>query len=160
MKHTTIFAALLLVAVAVLSGCGSVLHNGTEMAIERVTLTGLPSAVYAEGQEMVFSYNMGDAGWIHDDANAALFAMPKYRASVAADGSLVFNFGSPIEIVTPTLTFLLIDPDKTWATLKIDLKHSGKSGGDVVLDNTWAGAAAPERVLGVVSGDDVAWDYE
>ncbi len=158
MKHTTVYAVLLVAAIAVLSGCGSALHNGTEMAIERVTLTGLPSAVYAEGQEMVFSYNMGDDGWIHDDAT--LFAMPKYRASVAADGSLVFNFGTPIEIVTPTLKFLLIDPAKTWATLKIDLKHSGKSGGDVELDNTWAGAAAPERILGVVSGDDVAWDYE
>lgn len=156
MKHTTFFAALLLVAV--LAGCGSALHNGTEMAVERVTLTGLPSAVYAEGQVMVFSYNMGDSGWIHDDAT--LFAMPKYRGTVAADGSLVINFGTPIQIVTPVLEFLLIDPAKTWATLKIDLKHSGKNGGNVTLDNTWAGAASPERILGVVSGDDVDWDYE
>jgi hypothetical protein len=158
MKHTTFIATLLLAAVAVLSGCGSVLHNGTEMAVERITLTGLPSAVYAEGQEMVFSFKQTDGVWIHDDATA--FALAKYRASVAADGSLVYNFGTPLQIVTPTLSFLLIDPSKTWATLKIDTKHSGKSGGDVVLDNTWAGAASPVRILGVVSGDAVDWDYE
>ncbi len=159
MKHTTVFAVLILALAAVLSGCGSVLHNGTEMAIEQVKVTGLPASPYATGTILVFSYKQANGVWIHDDPVAKTDV--RYRASVAADGSVTFSFGgTPLTIVTPTLTFLIIDTLPNWATFKIDLKHSGKSGGDVSLDNTWAGAASPERVLGVVSGDAVDWDYE
>ena len=54
----------------------------------------------------------------------------------------------------------MIDSGKNWDTYKIDKKHSGKSCGDVVLDNTWAGAANPASFIGVVNGDNVEWTVE
>jgi hypothetical protein len=76
---------------------------------------------------------------------------------VAADGSLTYTFSPPIIITDPILKFLLIDPGTNWSSMKIDKKVSGKSGGDVILDNNWGGSANPVTVTGTVSGDDVTW---
>ncbi|MBN2658628.1 MAG: hypothetical protein JXR86_16350 [Spirochaetales bacterium] len=156
MKNIIQLLFVTLTAVLFLSGCGSVLHNGTVMALEEVTITGLPANPYGEGQTMVFSYNKGNE-WIHDTDD---LDNPVYQADVTADGSLTFTFAPPLEITTATLTFLLIDPDLTWASLKIDKKHSGLSGGDIELENSWGGLASPETIVGTVDGDDVEWEYQ
>jgi hypothetical protein len=57
-------------------------------------------------------------------------------------------------VTSGQLQFLLIDPTMNWNTLKVDKKVSGKSGGDVYLDNTWA---TDVTIAGTVSGDDVNW---
>jgi len=56
MKYTMKTVAWLLAASAILTlgGCGHVLHNGTEMDIAEVKLTGLPADPYA-GVTMVFT---------------------------------------------------------------------------------------------------------
>ncbi|QEN03979.1 hypothetical protein EW093_04440 [Thiospirochaeta perfilievii] len=151
-------AALLALVVFTLMGCDNALHNGTEMAISKVTVTGLPSDTYPEGKEMVFSYNRSstDDDWIHDDD---LFTDPYYSGTVNAEGTLTFNFSPALELTTPKLVFLIIDPDKTWA-IKIASNHSLDGGSNVELDNTWAGALNPEEVEGVVDGDSVNWDYK
>ncbi len=156
MKTTWKTGVLVLFVSLLLAGCTSAFHNGTEMAIGSVKVTGLPANPYAN-QVMVFSYNLGSQ-WIHD--NATLFADTKYRATTTADGSLTFTFTPPLEITTPTLTFLLINPDKGWDTFQVDKKHSGKKGGDASLDNQWTGASNPLTIVGQVSGDDVAWTFE
>jgi hypothetical protein len=146
-----------LCAVLLFTSCGNFLHNGTEMAITEVSITGLP-AVY-DGKTMVFSYNDGSQ-WIHDDTDpGGRWEDPYYQATVAG-GVLTFNFTPPLEITTPDLTYLIIDTGKNWDNLKIDKKHSGKSGGDVVLESTWGGIGSPETIVGSVSGDDVNWDYQ
>lgn len=146
----------LILLLAALSGCGSAFHNGTEMAVSSVTITGLPTGIYA-GREMVFSYNTG-GGWIHD--KPAEFTSGKFAGTVTATGDWTLTFNPPLQVVTATVDFLLIDSGKNWDTYKIDKKHSGKSGGDVVLDNTWAGAANPAAFKGVVNGDNVEWTVE
>ncbi len=154
MKNTLIKGAFALLMALALTGCGSAFHNGTEMTISSVKITGLPANPYAPGQNMVFSYNMGSK-WVHDDAT--LFDGGTYTASVAADGSLTYNFSPALVITTPTLTFLMIDPAKGWNTYQIDKKHSGKKGGDGSVENLWS---AGLTLTGKVSGDDVTWTLE
>lgn len=140
------------------AGCTNAFHNGTQMTVGSVKVTGLPANPYAPGQQMVFSYNMGSY-WVHD--KPALLSDTKYIASVAADGSLTYTFNPPLVITTPTLTFLLINAGATqlWGTFQVDKKHSGKKGGDASLENLWSGATS-QTILGKVSGDDVTWSYQ
>jgi hypothetical protein len=158
MKHRASINIALLVGAFLLASCGNALHNGTEMGISTVTLTGLP-AIY-EGKVMVFSYDDGSQ-WVHDDTDpGGRWEDPYYHATVAG-GNLTFTFAPPLEITTPVLKFLLIDyPGKNWDSIKIDKKHSGMSGGDVELDSTWGGIGSPEDILGVVIGDDVEWQFQ
>jgi len=157
MKPIRLFLTLAALAGVLLTGCTHAFHNGTEMALGTVTVTGLPTNPYAPGQVLVFSYNTGSS-WIHDDA--ALFADSKYRATVASDGSVTFTFSPALTITTATLTFLLIDPSKGWDVYQIDKKHSGKKGGDASVDNLWTGASTPQTLVGTVSGDDVTWAFQ
>jgi hypothetical protein len=158
MKHTNTFGGLALAILAALAfaGCGSALHNGTEMDVTSVMVTGLPANPYAVGQVMVFSYNKGTS-WVHDDATE--FASARFRAAVSATGTLTYSFSPPLQITTPTLVFLLIDPNKGWNTFQLDKKHSGGKGGDATLDSTWGGAINPVTITGTVSGDSVTWAY-
>lgn len=142
---------LILLAVA-LSGCGNAFHNGTEMTLSGISVTGLPSSIYG-GTEMILSYDTG-GGWIHD--KPALFDSGTYSGTVDANGDWSVTFSPPLTITTSTVTFLLIDAGKNWGTYKIDKKHSGKSGGDVILDNPWA----PASITGVVDGENVNWTIE
>ncbi len=143
---------ILILLVAALSGCGSAFHNGTEMRLSSISVKGLPANIYS-GKEMVFSYNTG-GGWIHD--KPALFTSGDYGAVVDSNGDWIVTFSPPLVVTTSTVTFLLIDTGKNWDTYKVDKKHSGKSGGDVILDNPWA----PATIVGVVNGDNVEWTVE
>ncbi len=149
-------AALFALVIFALSSCDNALHNGTEMIISQVVLTGLPENPYAEGQEMIFSYNDGTK-WVHDDiANADDI----FISTVDADGTLTFTFPDNLLITTPVLQFILIDPDTQWDSFQIDTKHSGGKGGDVELDNKWSGSSNPQVIEGTVDGDDVTWIYQ
>jgi hypothetical protein len=156
MKTTMKLGTLVLLIGLVLSGCTSAFHNGQQMQVGAIKLTGLPSGVYAAGQKMAFSYNDGNGNWIH--GTPALLSDPRWSADVAADGSWTLNFSPALVITTAQLQFLLIDPTMNWNTLKIDKKVSGKSGGDVYLDNKWD--SRTWTLTGKVSGDDVTWDFE
>jgi hypothetical protein len=155
MKYLVRWGWLILLITALI-GCGHVFHNGTEMAVSSVEVSGLPVSLYKD-VTMVFSYDTG-GGWIHDIPTE--FNSGNYSAKVDANGNWKVTFSSPLIVKTASLTFLLIDKDKNWNTYKVDKKHSGKSGGDVMLDNTWAGAANPVQIKGVVNGDDVEWTLE
>jgi len=150
----------LLALVALIAGCGNALHNGTEMDVSSVVVTGLPTATYPPGTAMVFSYcmNVSSDLWVHSTTTD--FTNAKYTASVAANGSLTYTFSPPVIITDPILKFLLIDPGTNWSSMKIDKKVGGKNGGDVILDNNWGGVANPVTVKGVVSGDNVTWTIE
>lgn len=159
MKNIIKITVLLLVTLSLFVSCGNDLHNGTQMNVTSVTVTGLPTNTYTDGAAYVFSFKMNDGNWVHDTAS---WSDAKYRANVVVQdgtGSLTFTFGgSPIVITGPQLQFLIIDyPGKTWDSCKITDKIEGKSGNDVKLDNTWTGAANPVTVTGVVSGVDVEW---
>lgn len=149
--------SFLLLLLGALISCGNVLHNGTEMYLKSIEVTGLPTSIY-NGTKMVFSYDTG-GGWIHDKYSE--FESGKYSATVDANGRWFLEFdGLGEKITTASVTFLIVDQGKNWDTTKIDKKHSGKGGGDVILDNTWGGAGAPAKFKGVVNGDNVEWTVE
>ena len=156
MKNTMKIGVMLVLVGVLLAGCSNVFHNGTEMTVTQVKVTGVPANPYTSTVKMVFSYDTG-SGWIHDAANKAKFDSAMYQASRAADGILTYTFSPALVITTPTLKFLLIDTATGWGTFQLDKKHSGKKGGDATLDNNWS---AGQKILGVVSGDDVTWSYE
>lgn len=156
MRNRVIKLLISFIVSLLLFSCGNTLHNGTEMTISQVTLTGLPTSVYAEGQEMVFSYNDG-VTWVHDDDR---FEDATYISTVDANGDITYSFDPVLEITTPELVFLLIDPDKNWDQLQIDSSHSGKKWGDVSLDNQWTGTLNPLVIEGVVNGDSIDWGYQ
>ena len=56
---------------------------------------------------------------------------------VDANGDWTMTFSPPLVVTTAQLTFLLVDSGKNWDTYKVDKKHSGKSGGDVIIDNSY-----------------------
>lgn len=143
---------LLALLLGALMGCGNAFHNGTQMNLSSVSVTGLPASIYS-GTEMVFSYDTG-GGWIHD--KPALFTSGEYSAVVDANGDWTVTFSPPLVVTTAQLTFLLVDAGKNWDTYKVDKKHSGKSGGDVIIDNPWTSAS----IKGVVNGDTVDWTVE
>ncbi|MBN2616703.1 MAG: hypothetical protein JXR64_00175 [Spirochaetales bacterium] len=147
---------ILIITLLGLSSCSNELHNGTEMVVSQVTVTGLPSSTYPEGQQMVLSHYDGTV-WGHDGDR---FTDSTFIGTVTAEGTLTYNFSPALEITTPEFSFLLIDPDKTWDSLKIDTKHSGLSGGDIELENLWTGSLNPVVVEGVVDGDSVTWGYK
>ena len=141
---------------ATLISCGNTFHNGTEMTVSKISVTGLPASIYA-GRSMVFSYDTG-GGWIHD--KPALFDSGTYSSVVTESGDWTVTFSPPLVVTTASISFLLIDSGKNWDTYKIDKKHSGKGGGDVVIDNTWGGLISPTSFNGVVNGDNVVWTIE
>lgn len=155
MKTTVKLGALFLVLSLVLSGCTHALHNGTQMTITKVRVTGLPTGVYAAGQRMAFSFNDGNGNWIHSIPSQ--LSDPKWSALVDASGNWELDFSPALVFTAGQLQFLLIDPTQNWNTLKIDKKVSGKSGGDVILDNPWIPNVS---VIGVVNGDDVTWSIQ
>ena len=123
MKKTMKLGALVVWLGLVLAGCTSAFHNGTQLTVATVKVTGLPAGVYAAGQLMVFSFNDGNGNWIHDiDAVGGKIVSPKFTAAVAADGSWTLNFSPFITVTSGQLQFLLIDPTKNWNTLKVDKK--------------------------------------
>lgn len=149
-------AALFALVIFTLSSCDNAMHNGTEMLVSKVVLTGLPTNPYSDGQEMIFSYNNGSS-WAHDDISNV---DPIFIREVDADGTLTYTFTEPLVITTPELVFLLIDPAKQWDTMQIDTKHSGGKGGNAELANKWSGSLNPQIVEGTVEGDDVTWVYQ
>ena len=155
MKNTMKLGTLVLMIALTMTGCTSAFHNGTQMTVSSIQVTGLPSGVYAAGQRMAFSFNDGNGNWIH--GTPALLSDPKWSALVAADGSWTLNFSPNLVVTSGQLQFLLIDPTTNWNTLKVDKKVSGKSGGDVYLDNTWGSGVV---ITGVVVGDDVTWSIQ
>ena len=161
MKHTWKLVTVVLLVGLVASGCTHALHNGTEMLITKVKLVGLPSAPYSTGTKMVFDYCIDITAdyWVHSAGNAD-FTNAKFIGTAAANGTMTFTFTTPLSIQTPQLKFLLINPGKDWGTMKIDKKHSGKSGGDVIIDNKWSGSTQLLTLTGTVSGDDVNWVLE
>jgi hypothetical protein len=158
MKNSMRLGVFVLLVGLVLGGCTSAFHNGTQMTVAKVMVTGLPAGVYPAGQQLVFSFNDGNGNWIHDiDTVGTKIVAPDYTAAVAADGSWTLTLSTPLVVATGQIQFLLIDPTKNWNALKVDKKVSGKSGGDVYLDNTWGKNVS---IVGKVSGDDVTWDIE
>lgn len=155
MKHLTTWGVVALLSL-VLSGCGNAFHNGTEMKLTSVTVKGLPSSPYSTGTQMYFDVCLDQSAdiWVH--TNFAAAGNEKYLGTVSADGTLTYSFSPALVVTTATLKFLLIDPAKNWNVVKIDKKHSGKSGGDVVLDNPWS----TTTLVGTVKGDDVTWNFE
>lgn len=144
-------------AALALGGCGNILHNGTEMDLAKITITGLPANPFAEGQTMVFSYDTGN-GWIHD--SGTLFASPTYSANVT-NGSLTYSFNPPLVIQTPVLQFLLIDPGKNWQTLQLDNAWGAAAAfNNVQFTNIWKGSGDPVTVLGAVSGTSLTWTLQ
>ena len=162
MKNTLKLGVLLLALL--LSGCTSALHNGTVMNITQVKITGLPTNPYTPGLRLIFDYCIDFTGdkWVHSvPANLTDNTKPAYAysAPVAADGSWTVNLSPPLQITSGQLKFLVVDwgnVTPSWNTIKIDKKVSGKSGGDVILDNPWA----TTTVVGVVAGDNVTWSYK
>lgn len=150
--------AAVLVLALVLTGCTHAFHNGTEMAISKIEVKGLPSTY--KGVEMVFSFEGGGGNgkWVHDVPS--LFDGDTYKATVAADGTWTKTLSPVVIHNLATLKFIMIDKAKNWDTYQVDKKHSGKKGGDVVLDNLWTGAASPKTLVGTVKGDDVDWAFE
>ncbi|HZK20623.1 MAG TPA: hypothetical protein VFC68_07860 [Treponemataceae bacterium] len=136
------------------SSCGNDLHNGTEMTISKVEITGLPTDVYAN-VDMMFSYIMPSGDWVHDTPGA----QAANTATVNATGTYELNFSPALEFQQAQLQFLLIDTATDWDNKKIDTKHSGKDGGDVTLANMWSGIEE-KTVLGVVDGDNVNWSFK
>lgn len=167
MKHTYKLGMSLLglLAALVLASCGSILHNGTEMDISSVTLGSLPPDVYPVGQTLIFDfcYSVSSDTWVHNGMPAELTNPSSiYASTVQADGSITWNFSTPLIVKDSVLKFLIVDNKNppSWNTMKIDKKVSGKSGGDVIFDNAWCGVADPVTVTGVVSGDDVNWTLQ
>lgn len=158
MKNTLNLGVLVLVVGLMVSGCSNVFHNGTQMSIATVKVTGLPTNPYTPGQVMIFSYNVNGTGnWVHDNKASKPFTDAYWQAPVAADGSWTLTFSPPLEVLSGQVQFLLIDPGKNWNNLKVDHKISGKSGGDVYLDSTWA---PNSTITGTVSGDSVSWTIQ
>ena len=149
-------AALFALVIFALSSCDNSMHNGTEMLISEVVLSGLPDDPYAVGQEMIFSYNDGTK-WVHDDLTDY---DAKFLSTVDADGTITFTFTENLMITTPVLQFILIDPDTQWDSFQIDTKHSGGKGGDVELDNKWSGSSSPQIIEGTVDGESITWVYQ
>lgn len=150
--------AAVLVLALILTGCGHAFHNGSEMAISKIEITGLPSTY--TGVDLVFSFEGGGGNgkWVHD--NPTLFASDTYKATVAADGTWTKTL-SPVLIHTgATLRFLLVDEGPNWDIYQLDKGHSGRKAGDVILDNTWTGAGSPKTLVGRVKGIDVDWAFE
>jgi len=159
-------SALLVALVVLVSGCTSALHNGTVMKITQVKLTGLPTDPYAPGTKLVFDFCIDWTAdkWVHstpsyltDSSTANPYS--NLVAAVASDGSWTVNISPPLQITSGQLKFLIVDwgnVTPSWNTMKIDKKVSGKSGGDVILDNPWS----TTTVQGVVSGDSVTWTYQ
>lgn len=158
MKNMGKLATLVLALGLLATSCGNVFHNGTEMAISQIKIVGLPSTY--SGVDMVFSFEGGGGNgkWVHDVPT--LFDGNTYKATVGADGSWTKVLGSVLIHSSATLKFILVDEGKNWDTFQIDKKHSGRKGGDVILDNTWTGAGSPKVLVGTVKGEDVNWTFE
>ncbi len=157
MKTKIKLAALFALVILTLSSCGNALHNGTEMVVSKVTLTGLPTDPYTEGLEMLFSYDLGNDVWLHGDE--VLREETQYRGTVTADGSIIFTFSPALIILTPTLDFLIREyPNFDDWSKKVSGKIKDMQYANVIFDNTWAGSTVIYEIEGVVTGDDVAWE--
>jgi hypothetical protein len=156
MKHIAKWAVVAMVAL-VLAGCGNAFHNGTQMNLTSVTVKGLPSSPYAPGTQLYFDLCLNQSAdlWVHSN-NFAYVDAPKFLGTVDASGTFTVTFSPAMVVTSATIKFLLIDNPPNWNVLKVDKKHSGKSGGDVVLDNPWSTTA----LVGTVKGDDVNWNFE
>ena len=157
MKNMGKLAALLLALGLLATSCGNVFHNGTEMAISKIKVVGLPSTY--NGVDLVFSFEGGGGGgkWVHDVPS--IFNASTYKATVS-NGTWTKTLSPVLVHSGATLRFILVDKDKNWDTYQVDKKHSGKKGGDVILDNQWTGSGSPLTLVGTVKGDDVDWAFE
>lgn len=156
MKHIAKWGVILALVLG-LTACGNAFHNGTEMKLTSVTVKGLPASPYAAGKQLYFDLctNQSADLWVHSNSFSAPDAST-YLGTVDASGTFTVTFSPALTITTATLKFLIIDNPANWNVVKIDKKHSGKSGGDVVLDNPWSTTA----LVGTVKGDDVNWNFE
>ena len=150
--------ALLVLAALALVGCGSAFHNGTEMVIKSITVTGLPANPFAPGQQLAFSYQDGGGNWTH--GTTSLMKDPEYMSTVSANGTWSHTFPTPLLITTGQLTFLLIDPTENWGEFQVDNRVvTGTSYNNVVMPNNWQTSGV--NIVGqVYNGTYVKWSYQ
>lgn len=160
MKRLILGAAACLLLLLSTTGCTNVLHNGTQMVVQSVTVTGLPSNPFAPGTQLAFSYNINNTNvWVHD--TVANLTNSQWMSTVAANGSWTHTFTTPLVITSSQLTFLLIDPTQNWSVYQVDNRIiSGTSYNNVVLNNTWGGSSSPVSIVGTVKGNDVTWTIQ
>ena len=150
MKKIFIIIAVLAVLFTATS-CGTGLHNGTQMAIGSIEVTGLPKSM--EGKTVEF---MGF--W---DGGTAAAAKESQKIT---DGKVTLEFDPPTIQSAPTLAFkikpIAADGDWAWA-IGTSLRLGGEDVGNIQVANTWTGPVDVKKIVGVVQEDNsVKWTVE
>ncbi|WP_304224801.1 hypothetical protein [Gracilinema caldarium] len=144
------------VALFAIAGCSTGMHDGTQMNVTTVTITGLDSytGYTYEGKTLVINGPFN--GW-------SAWTTAACPSAVVSNGSATFTIN---EIISdPQFEFLIAprtpestgDYDCDWA-YKIGVKVNGDN---VKMDNKWTGPVTEQKIKGTMSANgDISWDYE
>ena len=144
------------VALFAIAGCSTGMHDGTQMYVTTVTITGLNNYTGYSYEGKTLILNGPFNGW-------SVWTTAAAPDAVVTDGSATFTINAIIS--DPEFEFLIAprtpggtgDYDCDW-----DYKIGVNVGGDnVKLDNKWTGPVTEQKIKGTMtSNGDVSWDYE
>ena len=151
MKKIFIIIAVLAVLFTATS-CGTGLHNGTEMAIGSIEVTGLPKSM--EGKTVEFKGFWG----------AGCTEVVAKENQTITDGKVTLEFDPPTIQFGPTLGFKIkpIDADGGWDwSIATSLRLGGPDVDNAQIANTWTGPVDAKKIVGAVQEDNsVKWTVE
>ncbi len=122
------------------AGCSNAMHDGTQMAIGSIEVTGLPASY--EGLNLTIRGNA--FGWTASGNPGGIVTGGKVTITL------------PVASITsdPIVEFKLAK-DTTWDN------ELGAAGGNAKLDNTWTGPALIKKIVGTYSSGIIAtWKFE
>ncbi len=135
------------VALFAIAGCSTGMHDGTQMYIEKVVVTGLPASMEGKTVELMGFWNGG---------TPATTDQKKITS-----GSVTLTLATGQIQSGPSIEFKIkpIDPDGGWDwSIGTKLRLGGNDVDNAKVDNTWTGPASPKMIKGVVNSDNtVTW---
>lgn len=150
MKKILIVIAALAVLIGATS-CGTALHNGTQMAVGSIEVTGLPASMEGKTVEFMGFWDGGSS------------ASAKENQTIV-DGKVTLVFDPPTVQEAPVLAFkvkpIAAHGDWLWA-IGDKLRLGGDDVGNANVNNTWTGPLVIKKIVGKVNSDNsVTWTVE
>lgn len=137
-------------AVFAVTSCDTAMHDGTQMYVEKIIVTGLPTTMEGKTVELMGFWGGGT------EAKSDLVKI------VGGEVTLTLTSGQIQSAPNPEFKIKPIDTDGGWDwSIGEKLRLGGSDVGNAKVDNTWTGPVTPKTIKGTVNDDNtVTWKVE